>query len=80
MIKVTTEKDRVILEVSDDGFHGKLLAVWHHEIDQLIEDLKQASVKLKARLTEEKSVSLQDKVEKLEERVAALEYSNMRKL
>lgn len=80
MIKVTTEGDKAIITVYHDAFQGKDLGIWHHEIDQLIEDLKQASVKLKAGLTDEKSVSLQDKVESLEERVAALEYSNMRKL
>lgn len=80
MIKVTTEGDKAIITVYHDSFQGKDLGVWHHELDQLIDDLKQASVELKAGLGEQKGVSLADRVKELEEKVAGLELSNMRKL
>ena len=66
---------------------GSDIEVAEHEIDQLISDLQQAAVRLKAnQLTEgyatpkSPTEKLEEEIEQLKERVSMLEHANMRKL
>jgi hypothetical protein len=87
MIKVVPEGDKVILSVQDSPLGGKDLGVWWHELDQLIADLQEAAVRLKAnQLTEgyatpkSPTEKLEDEIAQLKERVNMLEHNNFRKL
>lgn len=86
MIKVTVkENNSVFLE--DNFSYKNSMLIEAGEIDQLIADLQEAAVRLKAgQLTQNKinpkspTEKLEDEIAQLKERVNMLEYSNVRKL
>lgn len=82
MIKVSiTAQGDVWAQSTEDFEHS--MAIYPHEIDKLIADLQEASVRLKAgQLTKTKSSTekLEEEIAQLKERVNMLEYNSMRKL